>query len=81
MPITPDEAADIAARHGLSLQDAAGLLSLATDADDADRIASRFATVDPLLDVTRALFGRPDRPERTVGEVPDTFGQPDQDGA
>lgn len=47
MPITPDEAADIARRHGLGLNDAAGLMNLANDADDAERIASRFAGTGP----------------------------------
>jgi hypothetical protein len=83
VPITPDEAADIAKRHGLGLQDAAGLLTLATDAKDADRIAARFAEAekaDPIAEAGReyaaALFGRkpdaaPDpEPEPTPNVVP-----------
>ena len=63
--LTADEAADIAARHGLSLQDAAGLLNLADDADDAERIADRFAAAgDPLRTVARDLFSRRERPVR-----------------
>lgn len=45
LPLTATEAAEIAARHGLGLQDAAGLLSLADNATDAERIAARFAAV------------------------------------
>jgi hypothetical protein len=67
--ISPDEAADIAARHGLSLQDAAGLLSLADDAADAERIAARFAAADPERAVVQALFSPQAEPERYVGNL------------
>ena len=44
MPLTAQKAAEIARRNGLSLNDAAGLLSLADNEDDAERIAADFAT-------------------------------------
>jgi hypothetical protein len=47
LPLTPDDAARIARRHGLTLQDAAGLLTLADHPDDAERIAAAFARPDP----------------------------------
>lgn len=81
MPITPAEAADVAKRHGLSLQDAAGLLSLADDLADAEAIASRFAGPDvaeATRQWTRALFGRGDA---TPSEPPDNPPAPDDDTA
>jgi hypothetical protein len=63
MPLTPTEAADVARRHGLSLQDAAGLLSMAVDADEADTIAARFAAPEVEEAGRRwaaELFGRPE---------------------
>ena len=47
MALTPEEAADIARKHGLSMLDAAGLLSLADNAQHADQIAARFASTEP----------------------------------
>lgn len=46
MALTPQEAATIASRHGLSLQDAAGLLTLADTPEEAERIAADFADED-----------------------------------
>jgi hypothetical protein len=78
--LTADQAADIAARHGLSLQDAAGLLNLADDADDAEHIASRFAAAgDPLRTVARDLFARRERPVRV--NLADVAIDPDGDAA
>lgn len=59
MPITPGQAAAVARRHGLSLQDAAGLVALADTAEEADRLAAGFAQpVDTAVrDWARALFG------------------------
>jgi hypothetical protein len=72
MPLSPDQAATIARRHNLTLQDAAGLLSLADDVDQADRIAARFAGTDDDTvgrEWARALFGRDDTPaEPTDGD-------------
>lgn len=56
MPITSAEAAEIAARHGLSLGDAAALQRLADTTDEADDLAGQFANVDPLRQFTRKLF-------------------------
>lgn len=65
MPLTPDQAAAIARRHGLTLHDAAGLLTLASDEADAERIAALFAGTSEAdaeraqaRDYTAALFGR-----------------------
>lgn len=60
MALTAAEAADIARKHGLTLQDAAGLLALADTADEADTIAARFATPeadDAARAIARQLFG------------------------
>jgi hypothetical protein len=85
LPITPEEAADIARRHGLTLNDAAGLLNLADDTEDADRIAKRFAETedDPWRAVVADLFGRRDSgPERIVGDLHAAIDQAnDDDGA
>lgn len=73
MPLTPTEAADVARRHGLSLQDAAGLMTLAQDAVDAETIAKRFAEPDTAaasLDLTRRLF---DGKTTTEDLAPDDF--------
>lgn len=66
MPLTATEAATIAKRHGLSLTDAAGLLSLADNADEADAIAKRFAepdTQEASRQLVRDLFGTSERDE------------------
>ena len=81
LPLTPDAAADIARKHGLSLLDAAGLLSLADDEADADRIAAKFATTNEpdtdaeVREYAAALFGRKaetptEQPEPVPGHVP-----------
>lgn len=66
MTISPTEAADVAKRYGLGLQDAAGLLSLAKDVDDANAIAARFAapaTDAAAIELTRQLFGHTPKAE------------------
>ncbi len=74
MPITADQAATIARRHGLSLMDAAGLLTLADSADQADEIAAKFAGTDDDTvgrEWARALFGRDEPPtEPADGDTP-----------
>jgi hypothetical protein len=72
MPIDADTAATVAARHGLSLADAAGLLNLADTPDDADRIAARFANGNEAAsrDVVRQLFT--DTPDRIVSRLSDS---------
>jgi hypothetical protein len=57
MPLTADAAADVARRHGLTLQDAAALRALADDEQSADKIAARFAppTDDDTTEATRQL--------------------------
>ncbi len=47
MAITPDEAADIASKAGLSLPDARALMVLADDVNHARQLAARF--VDPVI--------------------------------
>jgi hypothetical protein len=42
MPISNDEAVKVAKAHGLSLQDAATLAQLATDPDEATKLAAEF---------------------------------------
>ncbi len=61
MPLTAAQAATIAHRHGLSLQDAAALRALADDETSADKIARQFApgndAPDPdMIGFTRGLF-------------------------
>lgn len=53
--LTPDEAADVAARHRLTLADAQALSLLADDADHADRLAARFTAddIDAIVDRVR----------------------------
>lgn len=73
MPISPSEAATIAHKHGLSLQDAAGLLSLADSTDEADRIAATFAapaTTSASLELTRRLFGHQDQADEETPPAP-----------
>lgn len=58
MGLTAAEAADIARRHGLGLNDAAGLLALADDQESAEALAEKFAPSDASMrDLTRRLFG------------------------
>lgn len=61
MPLTPAEAAAIAAEHRLSLADAAGLRQLADTVEEASDIAARFARSDRTL-------------ERTVSEIRERRG-------
>jgi hypothetical protein len=78
MALTPDEAADIARRHGLTVADAASLRALADDTDQADRIAAKFARdADPAKAFVHALFSGTDQtdapaddPARPAGVVP-----------
>ena len=59
MAITPQQAADVARQHGLTLQDAAGLVSLATDVQDANEIAARFASAESAFrDDVRTMFDK-----------------------
>ena len=53
--LTADQAAEIAARHGLTLGDAASLRALADDPDEADRIAARFAVEPSPEDLAKAV--------------------------
>lgn len=78
MALTANEAAEIAKRHGLTLQDAAGLLTLADTADEADTIAARFAqpeTKTAGLALVRHLFGEP----MPTPEPPEPAGTPNPD--
>jgi hypothetical protein len=43
MGLSAEQAAQIAARHNLTLADAASLRGLTDDPDEADRLAPRFA--------------------------------------
>jgi hypothetical protein len=56
MPLTPEQAAEVAARHGLGIADAASLRSLADDEATADRIAARFAGSGDTRAWVRHLF-------------------------
>jgi hypothetical protein len=68
MSLTPEQAAEIAARHGLGLADAASLRALADDADQADRLAGQFAgNADPTRRFVRDLFAD----EHTIATDPD----------
>jgi hypothetical protein len=63
MSLTPEQAAEIAARHGLGLADAASLRALADDPDQADRLAGQFAThADPMRRLVRDLFAAEEAP-------------------
>jgi hypothetical protein len=89
--LTADEAADAAARHGLSIADAASLRQLADTPAEADALAARFATADdPVRAWSRALFADPEQstplpapaPAPTPGAVPreGTNAQPAETG-
>ena len=57
MGITATEAAEIARRHGLTLQDAAGLAALADSTEEAEKLASDFGSTDAQFRATvRKLF-------------------------
>lgn len=78
MPLSSDEAIEVARRHGLGLNDAVGLMSLAEDVDEAERIAGRFAqsSQDEFASVAVRLFG-PAGSRRKVqlsDYTPDDFG-------
>jgi hypothetical protein len=60
MPLDPETAARIAARHGLGLADAASLRGLTDDPDEADRLAARFAGSGDTKDWLRHLFADPE---------------------
>lgn len=61
MTLTAQRAAEIAREHGLSLQDAAGLLGLATSEEEAEKIAADFASSEGAFRATvRNLFAKDD---------------------
>jgi len=61
MTLTAQRAAEIAREHGLSLQDAAGLLGLATSEEEAEKIAADFASSEGAFRATvRNLFAKKD---------------------
>jgi len=79
MPLTPDQAANVARRHGLSLMDAAGLLSLADTETEADRIAASFAGTDAeaaTREFAAALFGK-NEPSTNTPAKPADDGNPE----
>lgn len=54
MALTADQAAEVARRHGLTLNDAAALMTLADDETSADRLAASFTTpAEPARAATR----------------------------
>ena len=53
MAITPDEAAEVARKAGLTLPDARALMVLADDVEHAQRLAERFC--DPNIFETRVV--------------------------
>ena len=68
MGITSTEAADIARRHGLTLQDAAGLASLADNAEEAEQIAARFSSPESeMRQFVNGLFEKP--PETSLEKL------------
>ncbi len=76
MTLTAQRAAEIAREHGLSQQDAAGLLGLATSEEEAEKIAADFASSESAFRATvRNLFAEDDHkgifgPQgRMTGEV------------
>jgi hypothetical protein len=69
--LTADEAADAAARHGLSIADAASLRQLADTPDEADALAARFADgADPVRAWSRALFRDAEAPAPVPAPAP-----------
>ena len=61
MTLTAQRAAEIAREHGLSLQDAAGLLGLATSEEEAEKIAADFASSEGAFRaMVRDLFAKDD---------------------
>jgi hypothetical protein len=56
MPLSAEQAAEIAARHNLGLADAASLRSLADTPEQADALAGRFASTDPTREWVKRLF-------------------------
>lgn len=61
MPITVDQAAEIARRHGLNLSDAQALSMLSDDEEHAERLARQFTpeqTPDELAAAVDSRLGR-----------------------
>ena len=58
MTISADEAADVAARHGLALADAQALAVLADDVGHADRLAAQFAPTEAQMDTALRVAGK-----------------------
>jgi hypothetical protein len=58
MPINADEAADIAAEHGLGLADAQALATLADDKDHAGKLAARFKPAEDESTEAKAIAAR-----------------------
>jgi len=68
--LTADQAATVALRHGLSLNDAAALLNLADDEPTADKLAARFALdAGSEVQLVRDVFGsRHDEQPEGIGD-------------
>jgi hypothetical protein len=60
MALNPDDAARIAAKHGLGLADAVSLRGLADDEATADRLAAQFAGSGDTRQWLRHLFADPE---------------------
>lgn len=61
MILTAQRAAEIAREHGLSLQDAAGLLGLAISEEEAEKIAADFTSSESAFRASvRDLFSKKD---------------------
>jgi hypothetical protein len=60
MPIDADEAADIAAAHGLGLADAQALATLADDKEHAGKLAARFKPAEDETAEAKAIAERVD---------------------
>jgi hypothetical protein len=77
MPLSAEQAADIARRHNLGLADAASLRGLADTPEQADALAARFASTDPEREWVRQLFGAD---EPTPLPTPDPTGTVSREG-
>jgi hypothetical protein len=62
MPIPPEEAADVAKAHGLTLADARALSAMADDKDHAANLAARFQPEADEAAEARKIADRVDRP-------------------
>jgi hypothetical protein len=60
MPIPANEAADIAAEHGLGLADAQALSTLADDKEHAGKLAARFKPAEDEASAAKAIADRVD---------------------